>query len=238
MRAATPARPWPTAAAFLLPLLAAAYPTTAQTPPAVVGPGRGWSVALGLPPLLASGYHFSAQKLLRPTSRHALVATPQWYRGNTTRLTSRLSPGPDDRVHGYGLEVQHRLYLAPAADAKKPNGIYLAYGAQYQRFRLRFQSYTWGEDLAANGLYYYDFRLRDQQTAIQRYGLNAVVGQQLFLPGTPVFFDMYLGLGYWIAQRSSTVTDPDYNWRYNKNSLDYGYSGSVLRLGLRVGAAW
>ncbi|WP_133257156.1 hypothetical protein [Hymenobacter edaphi] len=224
-------RPWALVAGGLLALGGAAWAQAPAAPPAP-GAKHGYSVQAGLFPLLARGYHLGAAKLLGPQRRHALVVTPQWYGGRVQGLTSRISAGAPDHVRGYGLEVQHRIFLGPREVAQE--GFYVGYGGGYQRFTLDYQAKNWLPELRDDGLTYYEFRLREQQTAIRRYATALVVGGQVFLPDTPVFLDMYLGLGFRWARRRATAA----GWSYERNSLDYGHAGQYTPVGLRVGVAW
>ncbi|UPL49632.1 hypothetical protein [Hymenobacter sublimis] len=195
-------------------------------------PARLHSVKLGMTPVAAGGFHISGEKMWGPTSRNAWVVTPQLYYGPVSDFTSDLSEGPQDRVRGYGLEVQHRIYLGEQTAGVE--GFYVAYGPSYQHFRLAFESRSWAPELAANGLTYYEYRLRPQTEVIDRYGICAVVGTQAFLPRTPLFIDAFIGIGLRKASSRSTVNGP----RYASGMSDYGHEGSYIPLGFRIGAAW
>ena len=194
-------------------------------------PIRTLNVKFDLAPVLANGYHFSAEKVWGPAYRQALIVTPQWYRGDIEDITSNLTEGRN-RVRGYGLAVQHRLYLNERTTALE--GFYIGYGPHYQHFELEFQAPTWQAEPAPNGLIYYEYQIRKQKEIIDRYGAAAVLGGQLFLPGTPAFLDVYLGLG---LRKSSSHATTSGN-RYASGMSDYGANGYYIPTGFRVGFAW
>ncbi|MBX0292365.1 hypothetical protein K3G63_18100 [Hymenobacter sp. HSC-4F20] len=195
-------------------------------------PVRLHNVKLGLMPVLAGGFHVSGEKMWGPSSRNAWVITPQLYYGPVSDFTSDLSEGKNDRVRGFGLEAQHRIYLGEQTTGAE--GFYLAYGPSYQHFRMAFQSRSWAPELGSNGLTYYEYRLRPQTETINRYGVCAVVGTQAFLPRTPIFIDAFIGIGLRKASSRSTVSGN----QYASGMSDYGSEGSYFPVGLRIGAAW
>ena len=134
-------------------------------------------------------------------------------------------------MRGYGLEVHHRIYLGPAPSPA--NSYYVGYGVSYQHFRMQFQAKSWLPEAGPDNLYYYEYRLRDQTEAIDRYGASVVLGRQLKFPGTLFFLDAYLGLGLRKADSRTTVPDK----QYNSSMTDYGSAGFYLPAGLRVGVA-
>ncbi|NVO31355.1 hypothetical protein [Hymenobacter lapidiphilus] len=205
---------------------------TAQQPglPISDAPRRTWGLSVDWVPLLASGYHFSLERSLdRSGGRQTVVLTPQLYRGPVGELTSDRHQGNTDRVRGFGLAAQHRFYLG--AHPTPLAGIYLAYGLAYQHFRLDFQSPSWQPELAADGLYYYQYGLRNQTETVDRYGATLVLGHQLEAPGSPFFLDVFLGLG--LRQATSRTTTP--SPQFATTSSDYGHAGAYLPVGFRLG---
>jgi hypothetical protein len=188
-------------------------------------------VKFDLVPMIAGGYHLSVEKLWGLAHRHALVVTPQLYHGNVQAVTSDLTDGRNV-VRGYGLALQRRLYLHERTTALE--GLYIGYGPQYQRFELEFQAPGWQPEVGANGLTYYEYRVRNQTETVNRYGGAVVVGGQLFLPDLPVFLDCYLGLG--LRKASSRATLPGKH--YASGMSDYGAGGAYVPVGFRVGLAW
>ncbi|UYZ61595.1 hypothetical protein [Hymenobacter weizhouensis] len=201
-----------------------------QTPPDATPVPATWAFKANFTPLLAKGYHLTAEKALG-SSRHSLNLTPQWYRGRLTEYTSKLSPAPDgDRVRGYGLEVLHRIYLNPRSGPLE--GSYLAYGPHYQYFDVGFQARSWQQYTAPNGLLYYEYRLGPQTESIRRFGAVVVFGRQLRLQRLPLVLDLGVGLG-WRAVHSRTTAPP--TGRYNSSLNDYGHEGVFLPVSVRLG---
>ena len=200
----------------------------AQTP---TPPTRKYTGTLDLVPLLASGYQLSGEKRWGAAQRQALVVTPQLYRGPVQPITSELREGRHG-VRGYGLALQHRLYVPVRTTVWE--GLYLGYGPHYQHFALAFAAPSWQPERAANGLTYYEYRVRPQTATVDRVGAAAVAGRQWVLPDLPVVVDVYLGLGLRHARtRASLPGNP-----YGRNRSDYGASGLYLPLGFRVGVTW
>jgi len=204
---------------------------TAAEAQSSVPPARTYNVKLDWLPMLASGYHVSVEKLWGPAHRQALVVTPQFYRGDVQNITSDLTDGRNV-VRGYGLAVQHRIYLNERTTPLE--GAYVSYGPHYQHFELEFQASSWEPELAPNGLSYYEYRARNQKETINRYGAAAVIGRQFFLPATPIFLDVYFGLG--IRRASVRATVPGEH--YASGMSDYGSEGYYLPVGFRIGVAW
>ena len=189
---------------------------------------RQWALSVDLVPLIASGYHFSAERKLGASRRQTLVFTPQLYRGPVADLTSDLHEGNSDRVRGGGLAAQHRFYLGAAPTPLA--GTYLAYSLLYQHFDLRFQASGWQPELADDGLYYYQYGLRNQRETIDRYGASVLVGHQIATPGTPFFLDVFVGLGLRQVTRRGTLPEP----QFAATNSDYGHAGLYAPLGFRL----
>ena len=204
--------------------------TAVPAPPTGGGAGSGsWALSVDLVPLLASGYHFSAERRLGKSTRQTVVLTPQLYRGPVSDLTSDRHAGNTDRVRGFGLAVQHRIYLG-----RQPTplaGSYVAYGLAYQHFGMQFQALSWQSEPGPDGLYYYQHHLRDQTETIDRYGATVVVGRQIEAPGTPLFLDFFLGVG--LRKATSRATLPGRHFAATPS--DYGSAGAYLPVGFRLG---
>ncbi|WP_126546778.1 hypothetical protein [Hymenobacter amundsenii] len=211
-------------------LAAGAHGQSVPAAPAATLPPRAWALSADFIPLLASGYHLSAERRIGQSGRQTIVFTPQFYRGPVNDLTSARHEGATDRVRGFGLAAQHRLYLGRQPEAPLA-GTYLAYGLVYQHFQMQFQSFNWQQEVAPDGLFYYEHRLRDQTEVINRYGATVVVGQQLEMPGSPFFLDFFLGLG--LRQAFSRATLP--NKQFATTLSDYGHAGAYLPIGCRIG---
>ena len=211
-------------------LLGSAAGHSQPTPPKPDRPPT-FALKLGLSALLSRSYQLSAEKVLGPARRHAVVVTPQLYAGEVGSFTSRVVDGDNSRVRGYGLNVQHRVYLD---DRSQPlAGLYIGSSLQYQHFRLNYEANSWAEVQDDNGIWFYQYGLRPQRTVIDRYGAAVGLGWQTFLPGTPAFLDLYLGFGYRYVRRTATTPDG----LYDRNSLDYGHAGTYTPLAIRFGVA-
>lgn len=190
-----------------------------------------FSLKLGISPLLSRSYQLSAEKVLGAARRHAVVLTPQLYSGEVTSFTSRVVDGDKSRVRGYGLNLQHRVYLD--ARTRPMEGLYIGSSVQYQHFQLNYVANSWEQEQDANGILFYQYGPHQQRTTIDRYGAAVGLGWQTFLPGTPAFIDLYLGFGYRHVKRTATTPDG----LYDRNSLDYAHAGTYTPFAVRFGVA-
>ncbi|GAA4009488.1 hypothetical protein GCM10022408_21990 [Hymenobacter fastidiosus] len=209
------------------------YQAAAQSQVSPATKARGLALKAELTPVLAGGYHLSLEKAWGTSFRHSFSLTPQLYGGPVGELTSTLSEGGHDRVRGFGFAGQYRHYLNPQPQPLA--GVYVAGGPHYQRFRLTFQAREWQAEPGPNGLAYYEYRLRDQVETITRFGAAVVVGKQVFLGESPVFLDLYFGMGW---RTTRTTTSAPTAGRYASGLSDYGHAGFYLPAGVKLGVAW
>ncbi len=129
-------------------------------------------------------------------------------------------------MRGIGLEVHHKYFMQEPNDRY---GFYFAYGGGLQFFGIKNNqnveySYTeYGTD-------YMSFRTEEINTTINRVLLNFVVGKQI-VKYKPFIVDYYLGIGF----RYSMDKNLELTEAYNQTWFDYGYSGSLMVAGLKLG---
>jgi hypothetical protein len=137
----------------------------------------------------------------------------------------------DDRMRGYGLGFSARYYLPnTGTEGTGLAGLYLGLKAEYQRLRFTYTQEGWGEDLAADGLYYYTFRARSFAETINRYGGAFLLGYQCQILHPRLRFDAYGSLN-----ALSTRSSANQGSRYRSSPTDYAHSGSFVTFGLSLG---
>jgi hypothetical protein len=129
-------------------------------------------------------------------------------------------------MRGVGLEIHHKYFIK---EVNKHYGYYFAYGGGFQFFGIKNDQsveYTYSE----YDTNYISYRTENVNTTINRVLLNFIVGQQL-VRSKPFIFDYYLGIGF----RYSMDKNLELMETYNQSWFDYGYSGSLLVAGVKLG---
>ncbi|WP_207432444.1 hypothetical protein [Sabulibacter ruber] len=197
---------------------------------------NGWFVLRVSPQhLLLSGLHLDVEKQLKQAGTQSLLFSPRVYWG-TTRFVDNFTvrqeqPEDKSRVKGFGAELQHRLYSTDLIDLYDHN-FYFGYGVNFHRFGIRFRKEGWGEELGEDGLYYY--RLgpdRPFKEVVNRLGAVLYLGLQERFLSDRLLVDLHLAMGYTHSSGSSSYP----SLRYNRNMLDYGYTGFYLYPGVKLG---
>jgi hypothetical protein len=181
---------------------------------------------------LVRGYHLEAEKTWRTFPRHSLGLTLQGYRGPVSELTARRDVQPDENVRGHGAELLYRLYF-PGTNPDPLMGFYVGVGPHIQRFKLHFQADGWQQQLADDGLKYYQYGPRPYTESIRRAGAAAIAGYQGPLGLGPLTMDFYLGLGW----RQSSFRSDFETSRYRSSDFDYAARGFYFPVGFKLGVA-
>lgn len=129
-------------------------------------------------------------------------------------------------MRGIGLEVHHKYFME---EPNERNGFYFAYGGGFQFFGIKsdeYVDYTFSE----GGAEYISYRQEEVNTSINRVLLNFVVGKQV-VRYKPFIVDYYLGIGF----RYSMDKNLELMETYNQSWFDYGYSGSLMVAGIKLG---
>lgn len=118
-------------------------------------------------------------------------------------------------IKGFALQLYHRYHPGEGFD-KVP--VYLSVGPVYQYFQLRHEEYSGSITEMRN-------------TTIHRVGADILIG--IFNTTSNTFiFDLYTGLG---LRHAFLSTDAENEHRFDETFIDYGYSGTIWLLGLRIG---
>lgn len=131
-----------------------------------------------------------------------------------------------NNMRGIGMEVHHKYFMQEPDDRR---GFYFAYGGGLQFLGLNAdQLVTY--DYFENGVPYTSYRTEEVTTTINRLLLNVMVGRQV-VRYKPFIIDYYLGVGF----RYSMDKDLKLIDNFNDTWFDYGYSGSLIVAGIKLG---
>ncbi len=186
--------------------------------------------------LLINGLHLYIERIPKQGSRHGLVLSPRFYSGKTNTVDILAGRGWEDehaKVFGYGAEVQHRIYINNSASLHHRK-VYLAYGVNYHHYNVEFERNGWLQEKDQEGLEVYKYRLRPFNEKINQLGGVAMLGLQTSSLDGHLLFDFYSGAG---IKNSSVDTNYLYT-RYERNAMDFGYSGLYFIGGFALGVAF
>jgi len=172
---------------------------------------------------ITGGLRFDIDLSLSKASNQWLILSPQVYVVTGTRFSHDFK-----EMWGVGLDVKHRIFLRPFS--MKPRGYYVQYGGMFQYFSMT-DNRQYVEPYTEDGVQYYSVVQGEINTKVYKFGGNFHLGYQ-WLIGDKVYFDIYTGAGIRISHNNHN--DGFDNW-YNNAWADYGYSGTLLDGGFRVG---
>lgn len=181
--------------------------------------------AVGIVPqyTITGGLRFDIDRSISKTSNQWLVLSPQVYMLNGKRNSHNFN-----NLWGVGLDVKHRVFLKPGT--LKPNGYYVQYGVMFQYFSIN-DNRQFTQRYTENGVEYFGVVTGEMKTNITKFGGNFHLGYQ-WLIGDKVYFDLYTGAGIRISHNNHLQ---GFDTWYNNFWIDYGYSGTLLDAGFRVG---
>lgn len=148
------------------------------------------------------------------TSNHWIQMAPVFFYKNSPS-DGALATTRYNNQRGGGLHVYHRFYPAEGFAAKK---IYLAYGPMYHYNKLQYGNRS-------------ETDRPERYTAIHKTGFDILLGFNTLLSDNMIF-DLYVGLGMRHSFIHSDAANPE---KFNNSYIDFGYSGNVLLMGLRIG---
>lgn len=181
--------------------------------------------SIGLVPQYAilSGIRLDLDYRLKKAKPQWLIVSPQVY----------LSPdNPNlwsyDHMWGLGMELQHRYYLGK--NALLPKGVYLGYGPMFQYFSIE-DTRLYAQEIIENGTTYTVVKNGPITTGVYKFGMTATAGVQAIIQDI-VYVDFYTGAGirFSFDDQSSGL-----HRIYNDWWGDYGYSGTLMTFGIRLG---
>jgi hypothetical protein len=173
--------------------------------------------------IISGGIRFDIDRSISKTSNQWLIVSPQVFMVTGGRYGHEF-----EELSGLGMDIKHKIYLKP--NNMKPHGFYAQYGVMFQYFSI-IENRQYTESYIENGIEYYEVVVGEVNTKLYKYGGNFHLGYQ-WLVGDKVYFDIYTGAGIRISHNNQTEGLD--TW-YNDYWVDYGYSGTLLDAGFRVG---
>jgi hypothetical protein len=153
-----------------------------------------------------------------------LIVSPQIYLSSERNGLFKYN-----NMWGTGLEIQHRHYLK--AGNNQPEGAYLGYGPVFQHFSID-EERLYSEKVIENGIEYTFIKYGPVTTNINKFGFTLTSGYQALISNV-VYFDFYIGAGIRLSFDDSGTSG--FSRIYNGWYGGYGYSGTMITAGVRVG---
>ena len=151
---------------------------------------------------------------IRISGQHWLQFSPMvFYRENKTVNNERYYDL--NRLSGAGIHAYHRFY--PQKGFGHSN-FYFSYGIAYQNYHILYDT-TEERDRV------------ERYSRINKYGADVIIGAYTHLQNNFIL-DFYAGLGLRHATLSSNAENPE---EYKGMYFEYGYSGNIMLLGVRIG---
>lgn len=133
-------------------------------------------------------------------------------------------------VLGGGLNILMRNYIFTDISGK---GIYYSYGAGYKHYNIETEDYLWGKS-STNNLNYYTRKKEIYDLSIHSFSIQCTAGYQMSLFDN-LIGDAYIGAG----MKFPIHKRPEGSFiKFNDSFNDYGYMGTYLVLGIRIGVGW
>ena len=182
-------------------------------------------LAVGFVPqyTIAGGMRFDIDKSISKTSSQWLIFSPQIFMVTGGRFNHNFKD-----MWAVGLDIKHRIFLKPGS--MKPHGYYVQYGVMFQYFSIT-ENREYTAPFTENGVEYFGVVSGDLNARLTKYGGNFHLGYQ-WLIGDRVYFDIYSGAGIRISHNNH---NEGFDTWYNNSWVDYGYSGTLLDGGFRIG---
>ncbi|MDF1549917.1 MAG: hypothetical protein P1P88_18975 [Bacteroidales bacterium] len=136
-----------------------------------------------------------------------------------------------DKLIGVGLGVGRKHFLLKESIS---TGFYFKYGASYRHFDIQTSIPLFVEYIGDDGLTYQHLEQKPYSLKIENFRLNGEIGYQFETRAQKLFFDFYAGFG---ASYSFHNSAQENSIEYNRNSIDYGFTGVLLTGGVRIGVA-
>jgi hypothetical protein len=182
-------------------------------------------MAVGFVPqyTISGGLRFDIDRSISKISNQWLIFSPQVYMVSGGRYNHNFK-----EMWGIGMDLKHKIYLKPGS--MKPRGFYVQYGIMFQYFSIT-ENREYTAPYTVDGVVYYGIFNGELNTRLTKYGGNFHLGYQ-YLIGDKVYFDFYTGAGIRISHNNQ---NEGFDTWYNNSWVDYGYSGTLLDAGFRVG---
>lgn len=172
---------------------------------------------------IKGGLRLDFDKSISKTSNQWIIVSPQLFMVSGNRYNHNF-----EELWGVGMDLKHKIYLKPGS--MRPEGYYVQYGGMFQYFSItdtRDYAITYIE----NGIEYHGVEWGKIATNLYKVGGNFHLGYQ-WLIGDKLFIDIYTGAG---IRLSFNNRNKGFDTWYNDSWVDYGYSGTLMDAGFRIG---
>jgi len=210
---------------FLISLLTATY-TYAQE-----NSFKRFSVTVAPTHLFLGNAKLEVEYRIGKKMGHSIAVAPQFhYHYFDASLASR-SPIPSISFFGYGLEVQHKLFLLKIIDSTEIYSWrpYFSYGIGYNTFENKYRADVW-YPYEEDGLTYITYGEQDINDKIYRWRGSIFIGVQ---KRTGNF--LFEAFGGMTAQFSNINEEYKGLIDYKNGFWKYGYTGFAPRAGFKIG---
>lgn len=162
--------------------------------------------------LINSGIRLDYERTIN-RSNHLVLGSQFYYRDIVAEETLGFRGIDEGKLRGAGLEVNYKHLLLP--ELKIYDNAYYSVGLSYQFFKL--------ENTESS---------IERSIGLHKAGTHFIIGYQL-QSSSRVVFDIYSGLGFRYtfdgkSENNMTNTFNDYSW-------NFGYSGPVFMIGIKIG---
>jgi hypothetical protein len=147
---------------------------------------------------------------------HWIQLSPQYYFGNVEQLVSYNSDYEFRNISGVGLDLYHKIYIAPEKYHRLST--YISYGVVVNYLTLKFINS--GDSLK-----------QTLSKSFPKVGGDLIIGFDVSIPHVPIIFGSYAGIGF----RYSFTDNADVKGHFTKNYYDFAYSGNLFVFGFKLG---
>ena len=156
------------------------------------------------------------------------VLSPQYYI-DVSELVNR-NTKKYKQLHGYGLSIHRKGFLS---HSKIEKGVYISGGIGFQHFNILANAERWIE-IDDDELKYLQLVKDDYHMFINKVLTEALIGYQKEI-FSRMYIDIYVGIGL----RYSFYDQPSgLDLKFNRNIIDYGYTGTAFVGGIRFGVGF
>lgn len=169
-----------------------------------------------------------------PGTQHAIVVSPRIFVGSISgeSVWSSSSNFTEFDQSGFGVEVAHKIYIDK--DYSRVANWYMSYSLFYHNQVMSYQG-PGLESTTFNGVQAFTVvNNLDQELTINQYGGFFNLGS-LFYVDRKIYIDAFIGIGIKRSQtRDSSYNDQEKD-TFEDGFLNYGFSGTLPNLGMKIG---
>jgi len=180
--------------------------------------------------LIYKGLRFEYERHIK--DRNYLTVSPQFFWRENPETDSVIIQNSTyyKSLYGAGLDVLHTINVRES----KWITSYFSYGAGYNYMAVNQMEYVWYDETLA-GVAVLKYGLQDVKQSINSFAGKAIIGFKSYSVDTPLYLDVYCGAA--IQKSFSSFENGQPATMFTKRMWEYGYSGTRLLVGLKVGLA-